>query len=99
MKGREDLLDQSLISIQAFLSENGGVSRMTMFNNQWHAKHQNAARPLRGYNSWAKTKLYLGAYYPDEVDTNYDPSKMLIKDSSGAYQLPYLTPFEECLIC
>ena len=72
--------------ISAFLAQSGGLSRLTIFNNAWHEQNPTAAKLLRGYESWEETKLYVGAYFPGEVDTQYDPSKIISREANGQFQ-------------
>ena len=82
-----------------FVSRVGGVSRLTMFNLNWHKQHSgrkgslNAAKLLWGYESYEETMLYAEAYFPGEIDVTYDPSKH-IKKVYSKFVLPKLTPFE-----
>ena len=59
-----DIEQQSLMNFRAFSSDHGGISRMTIFNNEWHSKHKDAARILWGYKSWDEAKSYVNAYFP-----------------------------------
>lgn len=83
----------------ALLSNVGGISRLTIFNDEWHANHTDAARLLWGYNSWMESKLYVDAFFGNEVDVNYDPSECVRTSADGDLKLPYLTPFEKCMAC
>eukprot|EP00956_Cyclotella_meneghiniana_P021229 scaffold38305_cov62-Cyclotella_meneghiniana.AAC.5 len=85
-------------AMRVLFSNDGGLSRLTLFNDEWHQNHPDAARQLWGYHSWEETKLYVAAYFPD-LETGYDPSKhvKLSKDSLS-FELPNITPFEACLI-
>jgi len=44
------------------LSNVGGISRLTVFNDDWHSKHHEGARLLWGYNSWREAKLYVNVF-------------------------------------
>jgi hypothetical protein len=89
---------QVLNRVQNMIAQDGGVSRLTLFNDKWHKQHDNAAKQLWGYHSWEETKLYVGAYFP-ELDTSYDPSAHLkVSEGGTTFALPNLTAFEECLI-
>ena len=81
------------------LSNVGGISRLTIFNDEWHANHTDAARLLWGYKSWKEAKLYVNVFFGDEVDVNYDPSTMVRTSRDGELILPALTPFERCMAC
>ncbi|KAL7456981.1 hypothetical protein ACHAWC_008439 [Mediolabrus comicus] len=81
------------------LSNAGGISRLTIFNDEWHANHPDAARLLWGYDSWMEAKLYVDVFFGDEVDVNYDPSANISVNTDGDLVLPHLTPFERCMAC
>mmetsp|Transcript_14350 Transcript_14350/g.24033 ORF Transcript_14350/g.24033 Transcript_14350/m.24033 type:complete len:730 (-) Transcript_14350:42-2231(-) len=80
-------------------SNAGGISRLTIFNDEWHANHPDAARLLWGYNSWKETKLYVNVFFNGEVDVNYDPSANIRHTKEGDLKMPNLTPFERCMAC
>ena len=84
------------------LSRGGGLSRLTMFNDDWHKENKDAASKLWGYPSWKETKLHVKAYFPRdvyEVDTSYDPSKHVMVLKDGELSLPDVSKFEACLLC
>jgi hypothetical protein len=81
------------------LSNAGGISRLTIFNDEWHANHPDAARLLWGYDSWMEAKLYVDVFFGEEVDVNYDPSANISVKTDGDLVLPHLTPFERCMAC
>mmetsp|Transcript_10347 Transcript_10347/g.17580 ORF Transcript_10347/g.17580 Transcript_10347/m.17580 type:complete len:762 (-) Transcript_10347:731-3016(-) len=84
----------------ALLSNAGGISRLTIFNDEWHANHTDAARLLWGYNSWTEAKLYVDVFFGKEVDVNYDPSANVRASRDGDLILPrYLTEFENGMAC
>ena len=94
----EEIIEQSVMKkINELISQVGGVSRLTMLNDEWHDKHKDAAWLLWGYNSWDETKLYVKAYFP-ELDTSYDPSKHIQQSKDGGFRLPNLSDFERCMI-
>lgn len=82
----------------ALLSNVGGISRLFIFNDNWHSTHPDGARLLWGYNSWREAKLYVNVFFGNEVDTTYDPSDH-IDTSGGALKLPNLSSFEKCMAC
>ncbi|KAL7482282.1 hypothetical protein ACHAW6_010740 [Cyclotella cf. meneghiniana] len=81
------------------LSNVGGLSQLTLFNEQWHEKHPNAAKLLWGYESWTETKLYVDAFFPEKVDVTDDPSMAIKTSADGSMDLPNMSPFEKCMIC
>jgi len=81
------------------ISNAGGISRLTIFNDEWHANHSDAARLLWGYNSWKETKLYVNVFFKGEVDVNYDPSANIRSSKEGDLIIPALTAFERCMAC
>ena len=87
--------------VMTLLADEGGLSRLTIYNDAWHAKKTNkdAAKLLWGFGEWKHTKRYVAAFFPGEVDVNYDPSKHVINDKHGTLKLPDLTPFEKCMMC
>ena len=93
----ECIEQQMMDKFKQLLSEAGGVSRLTMLNDEWHNKHKDAARLLWGYNSWDETKLYVKAYF-SELDTSYDPSKHIQQSKDGGFRLPNLSDFERFMI-
>ena len=86
-----------------FISRVGGVSYLTMFNSAWHSAHSgkkgslNAAKLFWGYNSYQEAQLYVGAYFPGEVDVEYDPSEH-VRKKDGRFVLPAISPYEKCMI-
>lgn len=89
----------TISQIKSLLSRAGGLSRLTLFNDDWHKNHPNAAKKLWGYENWDETKLYVDAYFEGEVDVTDDPSQSIKVSPSGTIQLPDLSPFEKCMIC
>ena len=86
-------------NVRDLLSDAGGLSRLTIFNKQWHEKHDTAAKLLWGYRSYYEAKRYVKAYFPGEVDVADDPSAMVGETDDGDLKMPPLTPFEQCMIC
>mmetsp|Transcript_44335 Transcript_44335/g.94357 ORF Transcript_44335/g.94357 Transcript_44335/m.94357 type:complete len:877 (+) Transcript_44335:1360-3990(+) len=87
--------------VRRLFSKFGGLSRLTLFNDDWHAEHKEAAKRIWGYPSWKETKHYVEAYFPQSVynvDTSYDPSKFCTFDKGGDVVLPTMTEFEQCLL-
>ena len=43
------------------LTSNGGISRLTMFNDDWHEEKKNKEEPmlLFGHRSWEEKKRYV----------------------------------------
>mmetsp|Transcript_24500 Transcript_24500/g.52997 ORF Transcript_24500/g.52997 Transcript_24500/m.52997 type:complete len:541 (+) Transcript_24500:42-1664(+) len=81
----------------------GGLSRMTMCNDEWHKKNDNAAKKLWGFGSWLDTKRFICVHFPKEiygVDTSFDPSwnVSLGKNKGQRMSLPPLSAFEKCLL-
>lgn len=91
---REAVFQQFMI----LLSKSGGLSRLTIFNDEWHKRHKDAARLLYGYKSWEEAKLYVCAYFDGEVFVT-DPSKNIDVNKDGDMLLPSLSAFEQCLLC
>ena len=83
--------------VEKLIASEGGLSRLTMFNDEWHDKHRNAARLLFGYDSWAETKQHIKDYFP-EVNTKMTPLPLSPKTKGGDIKLPDLSDFEQCLI-
>ena len=81
------------------VSNHGGISRLTIFNDTWHTKNSHAAKLFWGYPSWEETKLYIEAYFKDDVDTSYDPLANLTYNKKGKLVVPELSQFESCLMC
>jgi len=80
------------------LSTSGGLSRLTIFNDEWHAENQTAAKLLFGYHDWNETKIYVrDAYFPGICGD--DPSKSIKVGKDGELKLPPVSPFEKCLLC
>jgi len=87
--------------VRRLFSKSGGLSRWTLFNDDWHEEHKDAAKRIWGYPSWQETKYYVEAYFPQSVynvDTSYDPSKFCKFDKEGNLVLPDMTQFEQCLL-
>jgi len=96
---RDEGSDEMVKRFVSFLSKAGGLSRLTMFNDEWHENHPDAARLLFGYRSYMEAKLYVDAYFEGEVDVANDPSLNIIVSADGAMRLPELSPFEKCMLC
>ena len=89
----------TFVQFEDLLAKAGGLSRLTLFNTEWHKKHGDAAKILWGYHDWNETKLYIEAYFPGEINVNYDPSMFMKVAKNNEIELPPLTPLEKCLIC
>eukprot|EP00957_Ditylum_brightwellii_P121443 9261682-Ditylum_brightwellii.AAC.1 len=59
--------------IRNLLKNAGSISRLIMFNKEWHKEHHCTANLFWGYHDNHKIQHYINAYWPDEVDINYDP--------------------------
>lgn len=96
---RQEISNEVFLQVMDLLSRVGGLSRLTLFNDDWHEEHNDAAKLLFGYLSWKETKQYVQAFFPGEVEV-YDPSKHIELDAkSKELTLPPLSSFERCLIC
>ena len=83
--------------VQTLLSKFGGLSRLTIFDDEWHANHGEAAKLLWGYRNWAEAKAYVQAYFPLEIVVANTCHS--VKSVDGELQLPHLTAFEKCMMC
>jgi hypothetical protein len=51
--------------VNALLELYGGVSRMTLFSDQWHEKNKYAANHFFGFRNWSETVMYCLELFPD----------------------------------
>ncbi|KAL7552447.1 hypothetical protein ACHAWF_015688 [Thalassiosira exigua] len=67
-----DGITESLIVQEAakMVLEAGGLSRLTLFSDEWHAKNKTAAKHLFGYPSWGKMKQYVLDHFPARASEN-----------------------------
>jgi len=75
----------------------GGLSRLTIFNDRFHAEHKDAARLFYGFDTWNETKEYVKQFFPELKDlerscvTHYNAATKMVKFSP-------ITEFEKCLL-
>ncbi|EJK54476.1 hypothetical protein THAOC_25893, partial [Thalassiosira oceanica] len=84
--------------------EVGGLSRVNLFDAEWHKKYPNAAKLLFGFNSFDETLTMVECLFPDVDVTQLPmltPPKKSRKVSGDAPELKMsqLTPLERCLLC
>jgi len=87
--------------VHALFSKSGGLSRLTLCNDDWHEAHEWVAKVLWGYDSWEETKAQVAENFPKEVygvDTEYDPSKNVTISKKGEFTMPDVSDFEKCLL-
>ena len=86
----------------------GGLSRLTLFSDQFHNKYKLAAKILFGYRSWGETKQYLYDHFPGEIEPNFNMDTIIFtrqkrkaksKEKSNEFKMPKLHNFEKALIC
>ena len=86
----------------------GGLSRLTLFSDQFHSKNKLAAKILFGYESWGETKQYLYDHFPGEIEANFNMDNIIFtkkkrkkkaKKKSNRFKMPNLHNFEKALIC
>ena len=73
--------------------ECAGLSRATLTNDEWHAKHPEAALHLFGFKTWDYTVNYLLALFGDIEDPAKTPPP-----AGGVYRQRPMSPFEKCLL-
>ena len=49
--------------VMVLLSEEGGLSHLQLTSNDWHQKHDNAAKDYFGFESWKELKLYVSTFF------------------------------------
>jgi hypothetical protein len=76
-----------------FICVSGGLSRMSLSNDDWHAKHPKGALHLFGYKTWLECKLNLKERFPD---LSHDRPSMT-RRKNGKLELDTPTEFEKCL--
>ena len=76
-----------------FICVSGGLSRMSLSNDDWHCKHPKGALHLFGYKTWLEAKLDLTARFPALVHDR--PS--MTRRKNGKLELDTPTEFEKCL--
>ena len=87
-------------SILKIIASNGGISRLTIFNDDWHKKKENkeSVRLLFGHRRWEETKTHVReACFPGEVCV--DDPRNRNDFEKGVFKLPPLSAFERCLLC
>ena len=84
----------------------GGLSRLTLFSDEFHKKNTLAAKILFGYRSWGETKQYLYDHFPGEIEANFNMDNIIFtrkkrktKKKSNRFKMPNLHNFEKALIC
>ena len=85
--------------INHLIATSGGLSRLTIFSNDWHKNHPDAAQVLFGYRNWDETKQYLRDYFPDELDISIEPTPIRPNKRGGVLEMPPLLDMEKCLLC
>ena len=73
--------------------ECAGLSRATLTNDEWHAKHPEAAPHLFGFGTWDYTVNYLLALFNDIDDPAKTPPPV-----DGVHRQRPMSPFEKCLL-
>ena len=87
-------------NIVKLLSSAGGLSRLTIFWDEWHDEHDEAAHVLFGYRNWKETKQYLRDYFPDELGPDSAwPSPIVANLIDSDLKNVPLTQVEKCLLC
>ena len=76
-----------------FICVSGGLSRMSLSNDDWHCKHPKGALHLFGYKTWLEAKVDLTARFPTLVHNR--PS--MTRRKNGKLELDTPTEFEKCL--
>lgn len=87
--------------VNTLLARYGGLSRYTLFNDEWHSNNSDAANHFYGFSTWDETKNYVTALFPNLVTTDVsaitNESLTKLKDGKESTNLP-LSEFEHCLI-
>ena len=66
--------------------KSSGLSRASIWSDQFHARRKDAAKFLWGFRTWEETKEYVGAFFPElSVEWGNTPEA-------------HLTAFEKCLL-
>lgn len=85
----------SLDQVKEFLAEYGGLSRYTIVNDAWHAKHPKAANNILGFRSWEEGKQLMRTQFPDMIQLA--PSLSLSRSSKKLQLEIGTTLFERCV--
>ena len=104
----------TLEDVMSVIREHGGLGRLTIFDDNWHKAHTDAAKLLWGFDSYGETKQYVEDFFPDV--TASPPTAYFKPDRparvargrgrqrkhfqiSSKLELSALSKFEKCLIC
>ena len=88
--------EQHPCSVQTFydfICCSGGLSRMSLSNDDWHFKHPKAGLHLFGYKTWQECKVDIKMRFPDLILER--PS--MTRRKNGKLELDTPTEFEKCL--
>lgn len=88
----EPMIPQS--NVMQFLIGHGGVSRFTVLDDHWHAKHPTAANQLFGFKSWDATKDCLKKKFPG---MSLAPPSIYRKKGNTLAMNKEATDMEKCL--
>ena len=85
-----ELYDRFKYGDDRYLLKGGGLNRVTLSSDAWHARHPEAATHLFGFASWEETKDYLWVLWPE-----LEP---LVFSIGEAIHNKPISPFEQCLL-
>jgi len=95
-----------LEQVKEFLATSGGLSRATLFNDQWHANYPAAANQLFGFASWQDCKDHLiqKEFFPQHEDltplvpqVTWSPQKKQFQLSSATSDTRSRSELEQAL--
>ena len=81
-----------------FIQAYGGLGRITIFNDEWHEQHKDAAHLLWGFRSYGETKQYVSDLFVDVVPVPVGAKVPRSGNSPAKLELTQLSPFEKCLL-
>ena len=79
---------QAKEDLRAWQVVNGGISRINLTSDAWHAANPQAASHLFGFGSWQETKVYVRCFWPN----------LKLPDTSTLTDDVDILPVEKCLI-
>lgn len=84
--------------LMGFIQAYGGLGRITIFDDDWHKQHNDAARLLWGFRSYGETKQYVSDLFVDVVPVSVGAKMPRSGNSPTKLELTELSPFEKCLL-
>ena len=99
LDSKELEFDSVLQIVDELCRHYSGLSRLTIFSDEWHSQNKDAANHLFGFRTWVETKEYCLCLFPDLEKSYISPRKILVEKAWSAKKSKVkMTKFEHCLI-